>query len=165
MTRSDLVDELLTKFPQLSPRDAELTVKILLDAMSEQPELLRAMIEHTPRLGLGNKIVDFEQRVGELALAHLNLRDQRPELLERSPGTEGFCRLLGLVAGRDRQCPEVQPGRAFVGNLVGRMSQADVVADLALVLVGDERAGDTGIDPDYAFFAVEQRKVFVETVA
>ena len=35
MTRSDLVDELLTKFPQLSPRDAELTVKILLDAMSE----------------------------------------------------------------------------------------------------------------------------------
>lgn len=92
-------------------------------------------------------------------------RDQRPELLERSPGTEGFCRLLGLVAGRDRQCPEVQPGRAFVGNLVGRMAQADVVADLALDLVGDERAGDTGIDPDYAFFAVEQRKVFVEIVA
>ena len=35
MTRSDLVDELVLKFPQLSPRDAELTVKILLDAMSE----------------------------------------------------------------------------------------------------------------------------------
>ena len=35
MTRSDLVDELLTKFPQFLPRDAELTVKILLDAMSE----------------------------------------------------------------------------------------------------------------------------------
>lgn len=55
------------------------TLAVLLDAMSEQPELLRAMIEHTPRLGLGNKIVDFEQRVGELALAHLQLRDQRPE--------------------------------------------------------------------------------------
>ena len=34
------------------------TLAVLLDAMSEQPELLRAMIEHTPRLGLGNKIVD-----------------------------------------------------------------------------------------------------------
>jgi AcrR family transcriptional regulator len=55
------------------------TLAVLLDAMSEQPELLRAMIDHTPRLGLGNKIVDFERRVGELALAHLQLRDQRPE--------------------------------------------------------------------------------------
>ncbi len=35
MTRSDLVEQLLAKFPQLSPRDADLTVKILLDAMSE----------------------------------------------------------------------------------------------------------------------------------
>ena len=35
MTRSDLVEQLLAKFPQLSPRDAELTVKILLDAMSD----------------------------------------------------------------------------------------------------------------------------------
>ena len=35
MTRSDLVEQLLAKFPQLSPRDAELTVKILLDSMSE----------------------------------------------------------------------------------------------------------------------------------
>jgi AcrR family transcriptional regulator len=49
---------------------------ILLDAMAEQPELLRALIEHTPRLGLGNKIADFEQRVGELAIAHLRLRPQ-----------------------------------------------------------------------------------------
>jgi AcrR family transcriptional regulator len=55
------------------------TLAVLLDAMNEQPELLRAMIEHTPRLGLGNKIVDFEQRVGELALAHLQLRAQLPE--------------------------------------------------------------------------------------
>ncbi|MGB8403635.1 MAG: TetR/AcrR family transcriptional regulator [Mycobacterium sp.] len=49
---------------------------ILLDAMNDQPELLRAMIEHTPRLGMGNKIADFEQRVGELAIAHLRLRSQ-----------------------------------------------------------------------------------------
>jgi len=35
MTRSDLVDALVVKFPQLSQRDAEITVKILLDAMGE----------------------------------------------------------------------------------------------------------------------------------
>lgn len=55
------------------------TLTVLLDAMNEQPELLRAMIEHTPRLGLGNKIVDFEQRVGELAIAHLRLRPHPPK--------------------------------------------------------------------------------------
>lgn len=55
---------------------ARKTLAVLLDAMSEQPELLRAMIEHTPRLGLDNKIVDFERSVGELALAHLKLRSE-----------------------------------------------------------------------------------------
>jgi AcrR family transcriptional regulator len=55
------------------------TLAVLLDAMNEQPELLRAMIEHTPRLGLGNKIVDFEQRVGGLAIAHLRLRPEPPK--------------------------------------------------------------------------------------
>lgn len=34
MTRSDLVDALVLKFPQLSHKDAEITVKIILDAMS-----------------------------------------------------------------------------------------------------------------------------------
>ncbi len=48
----------------------------LLDAMNAQPELLRALIEHTPRLGLGSKIADFEQRVGELAIAHMRMRTQ-----------------------------------------------------------------------------------------
>lgn len=54
-------------------------IAILLDAMMDQPEMLRALIEHTPRLGLGNKIADFEQRVGELAIAHLRLRDQNSD--------------------------------------------------------------------------------------
>ena len=49
---------------------------ILLDAMMDQPEMLRALIEHTPSLGMGSKIADFEQRVGELAITHLRLRDQ-----------------------------------------------------------------------------------------
>lgn len=51
-------------------------IAILLDAMMDQPEMLRALIEHTPRLGLGSKIADFEQRVGELAIAHLRMRPE-----------------------------------------------------------------------------------------
>jgi AcrR family transcriptional regulator len=52
------------------------TIAVLLDAMDEQPELLRATFEHTPRLGVGDKIAAFEQRVGEIAIAHMRLRDQ-----------------------------------------------------------------------------------------
>jgi AcrR family transcriptional regulator len=52
------------------------TLGVLLEAMDEQPELLRALIEHTPRLGLGDKIAAFEQRVGEIGLAHVRLRAQ-----------------------------------------------------------------------------------------
>jgi AcrR family transcriptional regulator len=52
---------------------------VLLDAMEGQPEMLRALIEHVPRLGLGDKIIDFEQRVGELAMAHLRLRSATVE--------------------------------------------------------------------------------------
>jgi hypothetical protein len=44
--------------------------------MNEQPELLRAMIEHTPRLGIRGKIAAFEQRVGELGVAHMRLHAQ-----------------------------------------------------------------------------------------
>jgi integration host factor subunit beta len=35
MTRSDLVEELAARFPQLTHRDAEFAVKALLDAMSD----------------------------------------------------------------------------------------------------------------------------------
>ena len=35
MTRSDLVEELATRFPQLAHRDAEFAVKALLEAMSD----------------------------------------------------------------------------------------------------------------------------------
>ncbi|HEY1842322.1 MAG TPA: TetR/AcrR family transcriptional regulator [Mycobacterium sp.] len=55
------------------------TLAVLLDAMEDQPEVLRALVEHVPRLGLGDKIIDFEQRVGELAMAHLRLRSATGE--------------------------------------------------------------------------------------
>jgi AcrR family transcriptional regulator len=57
-------------------RLARQTIGVLLDAMDEQPELLRAVMEHTPRLGIGDKIAAFEQRVGEIAIAHMRLRAQ-----------------------------------------------------------------------------------------
>ncbi|WP_202864133.1 TetR/AcrR family transcriptional regulator [Mycobacterium sp. MFM001] len=56
------------------PQRIYATLDILLEAMEEEPGLLRALIEQTPRLGLGNKITAFEDRVGELAAAHLRLR-------------------------------------------------------------------------------------------
>jgi AcrR family transcriptional regulator len=55
------------------------TLDVLLGAMEGQPEMLRALIEHVPRLGLGGKIIDFEHRVGELAMAHLRLRSATVE--------------------------------------------------------------------------------------
>lgn len=56
------------------PQRIYATLDILLEAMEEEPGLLQALIEQTPRLGLGNKITAFEDRVGELATAHLRLR-------------------------------------------------------------------------------------------
>jgi len=38
MTRSDLVEELAARFPQLTQKDAESAVKAILDAMSEAME-------------------------------------------------------------------------------------------------------------------------------
>jgi AcrR family transcriptional regulator len=55
-------------------RTARQVLGVLLDAMAERPELLRAVVEHTPRLGVGDKIAAFEQRVGEIAIAYLRLR-------------------------------------------------------------------------------------------
>ena len=57
-------------------RAAREVLGVLLDAMAERPKLLRAMIEHTPRLGVGNKIAAFEQRIGEIGIAYLRLQSQ-----------------------------------------------------------------------------------------
>ena len=35
MTKSDLIDRIATRFPQLEARDAYLTVKVILDTMTE----------------------------------------------------------------------------------------------------------------------------------
>jgi len=58
------------------------TIAALLDALDVHPEFLRAVMEHTPRLGTATKLAAFEQRIGELTLAYLTLnRDQlRPNV-------------------------------------------------------------------------------------
>lgn len=77
---TDEIDSRVTAHISLhlgEPEDRDGTrnvLAVLLDAMGEQPELLRALIEHTPRLGLDYKITTFEDRIGELATAHLRLR-------------------------------------------------------------------------------------------
>ncbi|RMW08050.1 hypothetical protein ALP03_03491 [Pseudomonas amygdali pv. tabaci] len=45
------------------------------------------------------------------------------------------------------------------------VGEADAVGHFALLLVGHERTGNAGVDPDGALAAVEQRKVFVEAIA
>ncbi len=49
------------------------TIGALLDALDVHPEFLRAVMEHTPRLGTTSKLAAFEQRIGELTLAYLTL--------------------------------------------------------------------------------------------
>lgn len=58
------------------------TIAALLDALDVHPEFLRAVMEHTPRLGTASKLVAFEQRIGELTLAYLTLNRQqlRPDV-------------------------------------------------------------------------------------
>ncbi|GAA5150522.1 TetR/AcrR family transcriptional regulator [Pseudonocardia eucalypti] len=52
------------------------SLQVTLDALEEQPELVRAISENTPRLGVSQKIAAVEERIGELVLAHLRLRSQ-----------------------------------------------------------------------------------------
>ncbi|MFI6871759.1 TetR/AcrR family transcriptional regulator [Nocardia sp. NPDC050406] len=49
-------------------------VSVLLDALGAHPELLRAVVEQTPRLTSGSAVVAFEQQIGELARVALTMR-------------------------------------------------------------------------------------------
>ncbi|NNH70710.1 TetR/AcrR family transcriptional regulator [Nocardia uniformis] len=50
------------------------TISVLLDALGDHPELLRAVVEQTPRLTSGSAVVAFEQQIGELARVALTMR-------------------------------------------------------------------------------------------
>ncbi|KUI12200.1 TetR family transcriptional regulator [Mycolicibacterium acapulense] len=49
----------------------------LVDALDVHPEFLRAVMEHTPRLGAESKLVAFEQRIGELTIAYLTINKRQ----------------------------------------------------------------------------------------
>ncbi|WP_459960224.1 TetR/AcrR family transcriptional regulator [Nocardia sp. IFM 10818] len=50
------------------------TISELLDALGNHRELLRAVVEQTPRLSTGATVFAFEQQIGELARAALTMR-------------------------------------------------------------------------------------------
>ncbi|WP_228000020.1 hypothetical protein [Mycolicibacterium sp. P1-5] len=60
-----------------APDYVRATIAALLDALDVHPEFLRAVMEHTPRLGAANKLAAFEQRIGELTLAYLTLNREQ----------------------------------------------------------------------------------------
>ncbi|MGW5385350.1 TetR/AcrR family transcriptional regulator [Nocardia sp. NPDC003963] len=57
--------------PEIALRQS---LSALLDALGNHPELLRAVIEQTPRIGIGHTVAGFEEQIGELTRAALTLR-------------------------------------------------------------------------------------------
>jgi AcrR family transcriptional regulator len=58
---------------QPAPDYVRESIAALLDALDVHPEFLRAVMEQTPRLGAGSKLIAFEQRIGELTKAYLTI--------------------------------------------------------------------------------------------
>lgn len=61
----------LTRRPEVAVPE---TISELLDALGDDRELLRAVVEQTPRLSTGATVLAFEQQIGELARAALRMR-------------------------------------------------------------------------------------------
>ncbi|MGV0644545.1 TetR/AcrR family transcriptional regulator [Mycolicibacterium sp. XJ2546] len=62
---------------QPAPDYVRESIGALLDALDVHPEFLRALMEHTPRLGAESKLVAFEQRIGELTMAYLTINQNQ----------------------------------------------------------------------------------------
>lgn len=69
------------RLDQPAPDYVRESIAALVDALDVHPEFLRAVMEQTPRLGAGSKLVAFEQRIGELTVAYLTINQAqvRPE--------------------------------------------------------------------------------------
>lgn len=61
------------RLAQPAPDYVRESIAALLDALDVHPEFLRAVMEQTPRLGSGSKLIAFEQRIGELTVAYLTI--------------------------------------------------------------------------------------------
>ena len=102
MTRSDLVEELAARFPQLTHRDAESAVKTMLDAMSDA--LVRG---HRIEIrGFGSFSVN-----------------RRPPRIGRNP------RSGESVQIPEKRVPHFKPGKALREAVDGRGGAAAAVAD------------------------------------
>lgn len=63
----------LTRRPEIAVPE---TISELLDALGDDRELLRAVVEQTPRLSTGATVLAFEQQIGELARLALSMRSR-----------------------------------------------------------------------------------------
>lgn len=61
------------RLDQPAPDYVRESIAALVDALDVHPEFLRAVMEQTPRLGAGSKLIAFEQRIGELTVAYLTI--------------------------------------------------------------------------------------------
>ncbi|OIQ87616.1 integration host factor subunit beta [mine drainage metagenome] len=86
MTRSDLVDQLAERFPQLTHRDAELAVKTILDALSEA-------LENSHRVEI--------RGFGSFSVSH------RPARIGRNP------RSGEQVVVPEKRMPHFKPGKSL----------------------------------------------------
>jgi integration host factor subunit beta len=99
MTRSDLVEELANRFSQLTHRDAEFTVKAILDAMNDT-------------LVKGNRI---EIRgFGSFSISH------RPPRIGRNP------RSGESVQIPEKRVPHFKPGKALRESVDSGMAAAEL---------------------------------------
>jgi AcrR family transcriptional regulator len=58
---------------QPAPVLVRTAIEALLDALAEQPEFLRVVVEQTPRIDGGDRLEKLEQRVAEIAAAYLRI--------------------------------------------------------------------------------------------
>ncbi|MDZ4270904.1 MAG: TetR/AcrR family transcriptional regulator [Mycobacterium sp.] len=65
------------RLDQPAPDYVRESIAALVDALDVHPEFLRAVMEQTPRLGAGSKLIAFEQRIGELTVAYLTINRQQ----------------------------------------------------------------------------------------
>ncbi|MFB7723379.1 TetR/AcrR family transcriptional regulator [Nocardia sp. NPDC056100] len=63
----------MTRDPEIAVPE---TISELLDALGTHRELLRAVVEQTPRLSSGATVLAFEQQIGELARLGLSMRSR-----------------------------------------------------------------------------------------
>ncbi|WP_054814648.1 TetR/AcrR family transcriptional regulator [Nocardia arizonensis] len=68
--RAHVLDN-FTASPEVAVRQS---ISVLLEALGDHPGLLRAVIEQTPRLSVGDTVVDFEHQMVELTRTALTLR-------------------------------------------------------------------------------------------